>query len=140
MCVRACVRVCVCVCVCVRVSTSTWWAWKHVAGFLHVGILVVLLFQPVFSMADACSVANNSLFAHDCVVDTSSGQGSSQVGVAISPVHQKAYKWCKAFCVCVCACEWKIPGLIPGMVTGGPGGLVPTGEGAHPTLTTGYLV
>jgi len=60
-----------------------------------------VVFQPVFSMADACSVANNSPLARDCVVDTSSGQGSSQVGVAIPPVRQKAYKWCKAFCVCV---------------------------------------
>ena len=103
MCVyKMCEFFCECAfCVCVCVSISTWWAWKHVAGFLRVGILAVLLFQPVFSMANACSMASNSPLAHDRVVDTSSGQGSSQVGVAIPPVHQKAYKWCKAFCVCV---------------------------------------
>jgi len=41
-------------------STATWWAWEHIAGFLRVSFLVVLLLQSVFNMADACSVANDS--------------------------------------------------------------------------------
>jgi len=71
-------------------STSTWWAWKHVAGFLHVH---VKFFSPFFRMVDTCNVANNSPIACDCVVETRSGQRSSEVGVAIPPeysLHEKA--------------------------------------------------
>ena len=51
--------------------------------------LVLLLLQPVFSMADACSVANDSPLAHDRVVETMFEQGSPQVGVVIPPCTRR---------------------------------------------------
>ena len=77
--------------------TSARWAWKHVAGFLRVGILVLLFLQPVFSMADACSVANNSPLFHDRVVETRFGQGSPRWELQSHLSAQEDTKWCKAF-------------------------------------------
>ena len=52
VCMRVCVRACVHACMCGWLSTSMWWAWKCITGFLHAH-LVVLLCQSVFSMIDA---------------------------------------------------------------------------------------
>ena len=84
VCACAFVRACACMCVCMYVCGS-----MSVAVYLHVvglktccrlptsWFLVVLLLQSVFSMADACSVANNTPLASDRVVETKSGQGGS---------------------------------------------------------------
>ena len=59
-------------------------------------VLVVLLCQSVFRMADACDVANDSPLAHDCVVEARSRQEYPWVEVAIPPEYSLHELW-KAF-------------------------------------------
>ena len=98
---KSCIPQLHCMCVmCMWLSTSARWAWKHVAVFLCIGILVLLLLQPVFNMADACSVANNSPLTRDRVVESRFGQGSPQVELQshLSILCTRRHKVEQSFC------------------------------------------
>jgi len=87
--------VCVCVCVCVWACGCRPPRGGPGNASTTCCVLVVLL---VFSMADACDVANDSPLACDRVVETRSRQGSPHVGVAILPeysLHKRAQSCAK---------------------------------------------
>ena len=86
---------------CVWLSTSTWWAWKHIACCY---LVVARCIASVFSkMSVSSNVADDSPPGSDLVVETRSGQGSPHVGVASSheyPLHKRVQRGAKLLPQC----------------------------------------